>query len=438
MASSGGTIGIYVGGATESTIDENALPYTLLSLNRYAKIMQIDPAHFNGVASATIFPLENKCSDIWFRWDWQASDSVSWESLAQQIKIAEDDIKAYLRFSPAPDWEAVDVRPWERYHRKELYGLGYDSRLEPTTVQPSYDYIISPGRRAVTEILAGAVVTYSDPDGDGFNELATISAATSLTDTREIKLYFAGKGGAREWEIRPIKSKVISGGIVTFKVNSWQLVKPTKRELPPVLGGAEGLDLLDSANYVTTLDIYREYTDTTAISAEMFWASNCGICGGVGCASCSLSTKTGCLRIISVNPSQVQVFPASYSSDLSSWAQESWPTGQDPVQVNLWYKAGFQDNEYLAGRSYDPLSHSYAQAIAWLATARLERPFCNCGTASALARRLQMDMAVTDGDGSKTFSFEDLENPFGTRIGEVWAWRRLKKLQGKPLGGFAV
>src|SRR5687768_3923733 len=106
-------------------IDDNALPYTLLSLNRYARVMGIDPAHFNGLASATIFPLVNKCSDIWFRWDWQASDSVSWESLAQQIKIAEDDIKAYCRYSPAPDYEAVDNRPWPSHHRHDIYAYGF-------------------------------------------------------------------------------------------------------------------------------------------------------------------------------------------------------------------------------------------------------------------------------------------------------------------------
>lgn len=419
------------------TIDSDALPYTHLSLNRYAKIMQIDPAHFNQLASATIFPLDNKCSDIWFRYDWQASDSVSWESLAQQIKIAEDDIKAYCRYSCAPDWEAKDVRPWPNNYRHDLYGFGWGSR-DPVGITTSYDYVISPGQRAVTLIDDAVTVTYSDPDGDGYNELATISATTSLTNVNEIKVYIAGKGGDREWEIRPVKTKSISGGTVTITINAWQLVKPTLRTLPPTTAGPEGLDLFSSSTYVPTLDIYREYTDTTAVSSEMFWASNCVSCGGSGCASCQLGTAEGCLKIVSVNPGVVQPFPANYSSDESAWISTSWPAASDPVQVNLWYLAGFQDNEYLAGRSYDPLSASMAQCIAWMATARLERPFCGCGTATALANRLRMDMAVTEGDGSKTYSFEDLENPFGTRLGEVWAWKRLKKLQGKRLGGYPI
>lgn len=419
-------------------MDDNALPYTLLSLNRYARIMQINPAHFNGLVSSTIFPLQNSCSDLWFRYDWQANDSVSWESLAQQIKIAEDDIKAYCRYSPAPDWEAKDVRPWPAGHRRDWYTFGWDARDEAIGVPTSYDYLISPGRRAVSLIDDAVTVTYSDPDGDGYNELATISATTSLTSTDEIKVYFASKSGDRRWEVRPVKSKVISAGTVTITFNAWQLVKPEKKELPPTTNGPEGLNLLDSTNYVTTLDIYREYTDTSAVSSELFWASNCGYCQGNGCANCTLTSSTGCARITSINPGMMQPYPATYSSDDGIWSSAYWPTASDPRMVSLWYLAGFQDNNYLAGRSYDPLSDSFAQAIAWLATARLERPFCNCGTASALAAKLQTDMAITDGDTSKNLSFEDLENPFGTRLGEVWAWRRLKKIQGKRLGGFAV
>lgn len=434
MPSSGGvvvtpSIPVPPSGAT-AIIDDAALPVTLLSLNRYAKIMQINPAHFNNLSSPTIFPLENRCSDLWFRYDWQATDSVSWESLAQQIAGAEAEIKAYTRYSPAPDWEK-DVRPWSTYHRHDI-SAGMD------VIGTSYDYLIYPGRRAVSEVLAGAIIVYSDEDGDGFDELATVSATTSLTNVNEIKVYFAGKGGARAWEIRPVKTKVVAGGTLTITIPSIQLVKPEKRELPPASDGVEGLSLLDSDNFIETLDIYREYTDTTAVSAELYWASNCTVCGGTGCASCSLGVENGCAKIVSVNPGFMQAQVASYSSDNGYWTAGPWPSSYDPIQAVLYYQAGFISSSYLNGESYDPLDQRLAQAIAWLATARLERPFCNCGTASALARRLMMDMAITEGDGSKTFSFEDLENPFGTRLGEVWAWKQLKKISGKRLGGFAV
>lgn len=437
MPSSGGVIVTPVA-STGIPIDDNALPYTHLSLNAYARIMQIDPAHFNGLVSSSIFPLDNKCSDIWPRYDWQAGDSVSWESLALGIKEAEDDIKAYMRYSVAPDWEVSDPRPWPKYHRRDSYALGRDMLGEPVGINTSYDYLISPGRRAVSSILTGAVVAYSDPDGDGFNELATISASTSLTDSKEIKVYFADKGGAREWEVRPIKTKLISGGIVTITINAWQLVRPELRELPPTSDGLQAIELLDTTRYVTTLDIYREYTDTTATSAEMFWTSSCGYCGGSGCANCSLASETGCAKIISIKPGYMQAQPASYDSATGSWNVTAWSSALDPVMVNLSYKAGFQSNDYLAGRAYDPLDRSLAKAVAYMATARLERPFCGCGTASSLAKRLMVDMAITDGDTSKTVDFDELANPFGTRVGEIWAYRRLKKLAGKNLGGYAA
>lgn len=436
MPTSGGTTGTTVGGGAIGLGIAAPLQYTHLSPNRYAKLLQINPAHFNGLASATIFPLENRCSDVWFRYDWQATDSISWESLVQQIAEAEADIKDYLRYSVAPDWEVKDPRPWQAHHNRLAYGGGINVYGEPLAIPTSYDYVIAPGQRAVSIIGSAKAVAYSDPDGDGYNELATVTSATTLTDVKEIKVYHTGKEGERDWEVRPIRSKSISGGIVTITFDAWVLVSPDKRELPPTSSGVEALDLLSSANYVGTVDVYREYTDTTSVSAELFWATDCGICGGTGCTSCQLSTTTGCARITSVKPGFVQALPATYSDD--AWAYQVWPTGADPLQVLLWYQAGYQSNRFLAGTDYDPLDQSMAQCIAWLATARLERPFCGCGTSQSLAAKLMTDMAISGENESKNSSFEDLENPFGTRLGEIWAWRRLKKLRGKPLGGYAI
>lgn len=441
MGTSGGTTGTQIGSSGSVSAIATPLPYTLLSPNRYAKIMQITPAHFNGLASASIFPLTNRCSDVWQRYDWQSPDSVSLESLALAIQEAENEIKAYIRYSVAPDWEVKDVRPWPRYHRRDAYRspyvIGYDTRVDNVAVDTSYNYIIAPGQRAVSIIDEDAAVVYSDPDGDGFDELATITAATTLTSVREVKIYVAGMLAAREWELRPVKSKSISGGVLTITFPSWVLVNPDKRELPPTSEGEQALDLLDASNYLSTVDIYREYTDTTAVGSEMFWANGCTICSGVGCESCTLLSKTGCAKIISVNPGFIQALPGSFSD--GAWNLEPWPAATEPTQVLLWYQAGFQSNKYLSGESYDPLDDSLAMAIAHLATARLERPFCNCGTATSLANRLMMNMAITEGDVSKTISLDDLDNnPFGTRLGEIWAYRRLKKLAGRPLGGYVV
>lgn len=447
MGNFGGTTGTIVGGGSViiGTV-ATPLPYTLLSLNRYARIMQINPAHFNGLASPTIFPLTNRCSDVWMRYDWQSPDSVSLESLALSIQGAENDIKKYMHYSVGPDWQVKDIRPWPTYHRRDalrfpypyagFLSMGYGASYMTTPIQTSYNYVISPGQRAVSLIAADVNVAYSDPDGDGYNELATITANTSLTDVKEIKVYQASMYGAREWEIRPVKAKAIAAGVVTITFPSWALVNPDKREIPPSSDGEEALDLFDVNNYLATVDVYREYTDTTAVSAEVFWPNGCALCGGAGCSVCTQLSQTGCAKVISVNPGFMHVQPATFSD--GAWNTEVWVNGLEPTQVLLWYSAGFQSNRYLADEAYDPIDDGLAQAIAWLATARLERPFCNCGTATSLAVKLMTDMAISEGDVGKTTSEEDLNNPFGTRLGEIWAYRRLKKIGGKPLGGYVI
>jgi len=112
---------------------------------------------------------------------------------------------------------------------------------------------------------------------------------------------------------------------------------------------------------------------------------------------------------------------------------------RDPDEVKLYYYCGNLSEENLAGKRCDGLSDTWARYIAWLATARLHRPICACGAAGALVRWLQTDVAADAGDVSYSVLWDDLSNPFGTRIGELETWRYLKNLApGKQRGAFAV
>jgi hypothetical protein len=69
-----------------------------------------------------------------------------------------------------------------------------------------------------------------------------------------------------------------------------------------------------------------------------------------------------------------------------------------------------------------------------MATARLERPFCHCGVLTALAEKLQTDLALTDPDQSYSLPFSLLDNPFGTRRGEMEAWKRVSNYKDRIVG----
>ena len=103
-----------------------ASTYTLLSLDRFAQILGIDPAHFNQCGAPSldpaVFPEEGRCSDVWFQYDWQKNDRVSRETLARAIKAAEDDIAKVLNYYPAPLWFTNEVHTYPRFARRNRYG----------------------------------------------------------------------------------------------------------------------------------------------------------------------------------------------------------------------------------------------------------------------------------------------------------------------------
>lgn len=440
-----GTMTPMSGGPPGIWTDVIPIPYTLLSIYRYAHMMGITPIHFAGAQTPgitpAIMPVTSECGSVWTKYDWQNNDQVSHMQLALTIKEAEYEISRALGSFPAPMWIAEESQPYPRPWARQYTGRGIDISGRPKSMRSSFGNVISGGRRGTTLILtatvAGATLVYSDNDGDGLFEHATITVPTTLTDVREIKLYFTGHDGEQDWEIRPVRRKELSGGNVIIHVDSWQLIDPMLYETFPTEDGYEAIDISDVTNFVTSVDVYREYNDTTSASSQFVWEndlhSTCTSCGGIGCEDCTPATQDGCLTIRNYEAGMVTPFPAEYSN--GAWVASTWTECREPDNVKLWYYSGLVSNDFSRNRSYDPLSQELAKAIALLASARLDRPLCGCGTAQAKVSALQVDMAVSVRDGDSYFLTPDAMNsPFGTKVGEVQAWRLIGKLASHRLG----
>lgn len=413
------------------------IPYTLLSLGRYAKIMGINPAHFmRSVApnlSPALFP-STSCAAIWPRYPWQNLDMSSHEELAYSIKNAEEDIAKAIHYYPAPAWIAEDNVEYTKDSDPTLYGVGINVRGSYKSVQTSFGYVSEMGRRATTligtpTVLAGTLA-YSDEDLDGFYETATIQIATTVTNTKEIHIYFAGTLADPDWEIRPLNKVTISAGTLTIKLSSLFLIDPDLLSDYPSENGFVALDVSTIANFVTSLDVYREYCDATQNSAEFCWDQyRCSLCGGVGCPVCVGHVEYGCSTIRFPKIGAVVPLPASYNSTTGEWELSTNINYPEPNTVKLWYRAGEQSKEYRRNQTLEPLSDWWAQTIAWLATSRLERPLCECENVSKLYDYLRRDEALSaPGEGSYMISITTLDNPFGTRKGEILCWNRISKL----------
>lgn len=420
---------------------------TLLALDRWASILGVAPAHFNQGVSAIVFPLTNSCPDVYYQYSWQATGSVSREDLALEIANAERDIAEAIGWWPAPTWIAQDVAMYPRHHRRDLYNLGGTNvRGQLKSVEANYGKVIEPGQRALSDRIgqpavggpATSELAFTSEDTDTFAETATVTQETTETDECEVKVYFTGHAGDPEWEIRPARTRAITGGTFTATFWSWQLVDPDLwEEIPTLNFGAVDLD---AAVYVTQVDVYREYNDPTATSAVFYWEAQpdavCSVCAGTGCTACQLTIQNGCAHIRDAERGLLVPTPATYSGD--AWGRASWSVCRDPDQVKLYYLCGDLSWLNLGGRRCDPLSDWWAQTIAMLATARLERPLCSCGNSAALAKQWREDLAFV-GEKSHTVPFELLSNPFGTRRGEILAWQRVSKLvPGRQRGATAI
>ena len=421
---------------------------TLLSLDRFAQILGISPAHFAGAASAQSgtnpFPVLG-CSDVWMQHSFQSNDRIGREDIALAIENAEQDIAEVLGYWPAPMF-IEEVHKFPQHYRPEVFDAGRNVRGMRKDVNLKWGRLIEPGQRNIASVggasVVGGEMVFSDDDGDGYSETVTITLATALTEACEIKVYFDGES-TPEWEIRPHRSITIAGGNVTIVFWAWQLIDPDLWEAFPT-GNPEALNLLGTI-YVDAVDVYREFVDTTEPSAQFFWEPKvrnvfpifCSSCSGTGCPTCSLTTQDGCMYVRDVDQGIGVPVPAEFDEDEEIWLEQAFTECRAPDMVKVWYYAGDLDPLYLqhttptsaVRRRCDPLSNYWAEAIAWLATARLERNFCGCQQKTAFVNNLRHDTSSFPPDGTSfTLSEGDLDNPFGTRGGEIRAWRKIGKL----------
>jgi hypothetical protein len=408
------------------------LPYTLLSLFRFARMVGIAPLHFAGGTGASlnpaVFPTGSSCGDVWPRYDWQKSDQVSHESLSYAIKDAEETLAKEVGFFPAPMWlQETQMYPRD-FYRTSVFQVT-DVRGFSKGLNANYGKIISGGERAVTLLGTATTATgslvYSDNDGDGLFETATITLLNQTTDVCEIKAYFTALGGAQEWEIRPCRTKTLVGGTLTMIFDSWLFIDPDELSHYPTDDGFEAIDLSTVTKLVTVVDVYREYNDNS-VGATFKWNDICE-CGGTACLE---TEQDGCIEIRDPEAGIVSPVPATYGT---SWSYTSFDACRAPDKVDLYYYAGERSNEYLRALTCDPLSDQWAWCIIWLTIARLERPPCSCNRLKSMFDYLREDLSHNV-SGSSYFAGEDLNaNPFGTHRGELMAWKRVKHHTGRKM-----
>jgi hypothetical protein len=348
------------------------------------------------------------------------------------IADAEESIATIIGYYPTPQWVEEEYHQIPVHHRPE-YGFGvsrYDVSLSDISLIPKRSKLISGGRRVSSLVEAGVAVTYSDTNSDGWNDLATItlSIPATITDAKELKVYFAGYGGDRTYEIRHPKTKTFVDSVLTLTFNTWMMIDPDFWEEGVTDdSGSQSVDLTDTTKIVSTVDVYREYNDDTQAHVEFRYDNP--LTGEV-------TSQNGYLYR-SGDERSFRISPGTYDTDLGTWVASAWSC-MDYTYAKLWYYCGDKDMRFAKPNIDDYLPLKIERAISFLATARLDKLFYTNTNATSKLHYYQVDLAESPQGTFRFVSDNITKNPFGTRRGEVLAWNEVNNFVQREGHGAAV
>lgn len=373
---------------------------TIIPLDRFARVLGINPLHFNQVASAA--SPSTLCSMPITQYAWQDSDRVGREEIAFGLREAENEIGSLLGFDVDARWNAD-----EKAHVGTQYGSrsSFNARGYLTSVQTQKGYVITGGQEARSLIQAARPVVYSDADGDGYKETATITATTTVTDEDEIAIYYPSKSGANIWEIRPLVSVSIAAGVATIVARREQFVLESLQEAFT----AESVNGDDDANFLATVDVYRHYNDPS-VQVQFQWET-------AGCVDeTGFPIQTGFFNIRDHRNGIIIPRSGDWVSADTDFAVTEWVECRPPDHIRLWYKAGWTG---------DPL---WERIVCQYALSLIDRPICGCDSLNHVGQYWREDLAEIVGGGSRfQLRQRQLDNPLGTSRAAIEAWKLIER-----------
>lgn len=401
-----------------------ATTLTKLPLDRWAELIGLNPIHFNRI-TISLSPDRacNSGEDFWMQWPYMDASKVSIEDLASAINEAEGMIEGVIGYKLLPEWVIDERRNTVRPALREDFAWGVNSRWLNKSIRTRWGYIQSGGQRAKSVIQAGAAIVRSDADGDGYSETATVTVTTTI-EPEEVRVYFPGESGADEWEVRPIRV-VDNGATLTITFKIWQVPDPDLWER--LSTDPTAIDGDTATNFVTTVDVYRVYTDPQT-QVQFLWEpdifGSCN-CGSATCTACTLASQYGCLHVRDTRLGHMAYSPATWNATNSVFDSAEWSVCREPERMRLWYYSGWRwettDSRKRPTVDVDPY---WEKAIAYLAITLLNREVCACNNTEHFIDTWREDLARNGAQVSYQNGRQVLDNPLGTMRGAVYAWQR--------------
>lgn len=397
------------------------LQRTAVSLERFRQNFSLQPLAFWGLVNYALFDPAIECNRAWSQYDYQQIDQASRQNLSETLRDAEEAVANFIGYRPAPTWlpsVTVDYpKTYGKWHTNGRNFTGHNAR-----VYANVGWVIAGGVRGTTLLGADLPLAYDDLDGDGWDEVATAVVQKPLAPdpvppSSQVRLFHAGHNGDTRFEIREVSLIAEDATTWTFRVDSWLLVDLELYEAFPMRTGFKPIDATDSNNFVTTVDAYWEFNDTTEPAGTLIWEEEGSL----------PVTQPARLEVVNAANGLIIPHPVRYDVDNDVWLDTQFERGYSPDRVEMNLYAGKVSNEFTLGLSRDPLKDSLAQAICYLGAARLNRDICACN--SDLADSLRENMAFVSPEGNFLAMADTIQTSFfGPLRGEVLAYKLLENV----------
>lgn len=414
--------------------------YNLLPLDTWRKLFGWNPWSFWGLRSNEgAASLRSNCLDVVTEYAWQADQSVGRDEIRAAIIEAEQTCREWSGFWPAPKYGESTVP----YPRAGGYRRG-------VTAQPDWRQLginlmemklIRLGVQKRTEVELEATLVYTDLDGDGVNELFTITVVVpENTTAAQIAVYFTADDRpddadlSERWRIQPLNIRVDQiTWIATIVGRSWLVVRPELYESMT----DQGLDATDPATYIEVADVYLRTTDPTGTTvdsslATLSWENRPFHGWWCCCSGCSAQNSQGDPAATSTTMARgairypdsgvVYISQAAYNADTGFWYDYPVANCWAPDSVTVRWLAGVPLG------SNNTMDSNWARIVTRLAAADLTRPICACDSANEAFYYWQFDLATATAEAEQyQIGSTDLENPIGTRRGHLQAWKWISR-----------
>ena len=419
---------------------------TKLSINRWGELMGINPYVLNGVqvGSCIDAQIPYDCEQVWTQYRWQSAANATREQLGLAIKEATEDVEWKLGYPVAPTYIEK-----ENIMLKHAEG-GALAKTNTVLLYLDNKKIISAGRFNEDYVNTPTEMVTEDLDGDGFEESLRLrfymGTSDSLTDEQvqrllepdknwgvwiDVEGYFVGAWKESLYNMpEPIvinlmsEVDIVDPTLVTYylqfhyhlrDVMDWKYISqhpPHGGYLPPdicVDDIHQRFKLFEKFPEPETEDepFVRIYCREDSTCTE----------------NCAEQILPGILEVVDADSGLVAITLAQPVMEEVAPEQEVF-VGFECATSSVECLPYRVEIDYLAGAQGEHVFMEHE--IAKMAAARLPMPVCECGN-YGVANSYRDDYAVYDKSAPRRATARLLDNPFGTRRGEVEAWMAIQK-----------